>query len=735
MEGQSMTLRELHLTQDAPWPGPAAYAERDASFFHGRAAETAELHRLIHAEPVCVLYALSGLGKTSLLQAGVFPRLRADGWLPVRIRLDHRDLDDDGNPVPPLPAQVLDLVAQAAQAYGISVPEWTLTDDSLTTAFHERGERLWGAREDEPVTPVLVLDQFEECWTQTRDRPAARARAEALLGEVAALIDWRGNGPLQPAPVRIVFSLREDQLAPLDALRPLFPGLRRARLRLLPFTAAQATEVVEIPGDCLLDDGAAEAIVSTFASRDVDRPIADPALLSIFCWRLNEDRRSPERHADTITAARAIALRGEFVQQFYDAAFALLPPEQSMAARRFIETDLIDAAGYRSSAGFEHAEKKYGLGAGSLETLVDARLLHPVDRSGGHRHVELVHDRIGEEAMRQRTLREEADSRAEEAAATIQLRNDLARSRLRLFILVGLSILSLVAMVLALALYKTAQQAQRDSEYAKNKALDAKNSTAKLMGFMVVAVCDLLGRRGSPDIAKFITDEAFRFYEANPPEEGDIQGESNYSAILINQGQYLLSQNDSVGALLLFRRQRDIAERLAKNAPDNGILEANVAVSWSNIGDAQTAAKQLDDALLCYEEALKIITGALQRHQEIEVLRRVHCETLIHLGRYYFDTGQHSKAIGAFQSGLAVAQSMTLQYPASDVWSRNLFYLHFKISESLETLDQLGALKSAEEALKSAERLLKIWPSNPSYESDLRMSRDRVESLKARGKY
>src|SRR6266481_2282521 len=115
-----MKPRDLQLTPEAPWPGPAAYSEGDAGFFQGRAAETAELLRLIHAEPVCVLYALSGLGKTSLLQAGVFPRLRAEGWLPVRIRLDHREEDDDGHPVPSLPAQVLALIAEAALACGVA---------------------------------------------------------------------------------------------------------------------------------------------------------------------------------------------------------------------------------------------------------------------------------------------------------------------------------------------------------------------------------------------------------------------------------------------------------------------------------------------------------------------------------------------------------------------------------------------------------------------------------------
>src|SRR5438045_9360530 len=36
-----------------------------------------------------VLFGISGLGKTSLLQAGVFPKLREEGFMPVRIQLDH----------------------------------------------------------------------------------------------------------------------------------------------------------------------------------------------------------------------------------------------------------------------------------------------------------------------------------------------------------------------------------------------------------------------------------------------------------------------------------------------------------------------------------------------------------------------------------------------------------------------------------------------------------------------
>jgi hypothetical protein len=279
------------------------------------------------------------------------------------------------------------------------------------------------------------------------------------------------NSSGEPAPVRVVFALREDQLAPLDALRPLFPGLRRARLRLLPFTAVQAREVVE-PGRHLLAEGATEAIVETFAASDAERPVADPALLSIFCWQLNERRGAGE-----ITAALVVAMRGEFVRQFYESAFAALPAGQVQGVHRFVETDLIDAAGFRTSAGFEHAEKKHGITAATLEHLVDARLLHPVDRSGGHRHVELVHDRIAEEAARQRALREEAEAREREAETRRQeaeekamLQADLTKARRRALLLGALTLLALAALVFAVIMAQRAKRLQDTAEEAEHSA-------------------------------------------------------------------------------------------------------------------------------------------------------------------------------------------------------------------------------------------------------------------------
>src|SRR5262245_31603061 len=59
-----------------PWPGLATFREVDREFFRGRRSEADALFRIVMRERLTVLFGLSGLGKSSLLQAGLFPLLR-----------------------------------------------------------------------------------------------------------------------------------------------------------------------------------------------------------------------------------------------------------------------------------------------------------------------------------------------------------------------------------------------------------------------------------------------------------------------------------------------------------------------------------------------------------------------------------------------------------------------------------------------------------------------------------
>jgi len=72
-----------------PWLGLVSYTEVNRAYFHGRDEEARELVRRLERKTLTILFGQSGLGKSSLLQAGVFPRLRATGFVPVYLRLDH----------------------------------------------------------------------------------------------------------------------------------------------------------------------------------------------------------------------------------------------------------------------------------------------------------------------------------------------------------------------------------------------------------------------------------------------------------------------------------------------------------------------------------------------------------------------------------------------------------------------------------------------------------------------
>src|SRR5205809_5878546 len=105
-----------------PWLGLASFTEETRSYFYGREEEVAELARRVQRKLLTILFGQSGLGKTSILQAGLVPRLRPEGFCPVYVRLDY-------DPNSPSPAdQIKRAVFRATEAAGT----WTQTGSAVT---------------------------------------------------------------------------------------------------------------------------------------------------------------------------------------------------------------------------------------------------------------------------------------------------------------------------------------------------------------------------------------------------------------------------------------------------------------------------------------------------------------------------------------------------------------------------------------------------------------------------
>ena len=78
----------MTITRRYPGSRPFADNDLDRLLFKGREHEKKALLHLILAEDLVLLYAKSGMGKTSLLNAGILEQLRDEEYFPVVLRLN-----------------------------------------------------------------------------------------------------------------------------------------------------------------------------------------------------------------------------------------------------------------------------------------------------------------------------------------------------------------------------------------------------------------------------------------------------------------------------------------------------------------------------------------------------------------------------------------------------------------------------------------------------------------------
>src|SRR6185312_9207437 len=178
-------IDSVMLDPENPWLGLFSYSEATRAYFHGRDEETAELTRHVQRKLLSVLFGQSGLGKTSLLRAGLVPRLRDLGYCPVYVRIDYA-------PASPAPSeQIKQAVFRAtADAGHWTRPGASIEGESLWEFLHHRGDLLRDAA-GQTLTPLLIFDQFEEIFTLGQADDAGRLRAKQFLADLADLVENR----------------------------------------------------------------------------------------------------------------------------------------------------------------------------------------------------------------------------------------------------------------------------------------------------------------------------------------------------------------------------------------------------------------------------------------------------------------------------------------------------------------------------------------------------------------
>ncbi len=389
-----------------PWLGLASYTEDSLKEygFYGRKDAIAVLKSMIERNLFVTLYGKSGIGKTSLLQAGVFPLLRLEGMPSVVVRF--ADCDKGESPAQrdkskPAAQIFWEELLRNLSEHGISYVPCSRSDvyipdysDVMVLRYLFSAGRFLDADGVEKI-PVSVFDQFEEFLYHSP------GEAETFMGQIYALIDDNCDLSLthplwhDDTNFRIVVSIREDDLFLFEDLidRFNFLDLKSNRYRLMPLTIVEAREVVMTPGRELFEKGREDEVgakVIALASSETDGKI-NTLMLSLICTQLFN--KYYEKNG-TI-ALKNISDLEDIIETFYIAAVKGIPTYQ----RYYLEDNLVDEHGRRKPI-YEADMEIYAPKLKALAGTTDKRILNI---SQGR--VELIHDQLAATIGRLRNSR------------------------------------------------------------------------------------------------------------------------------------------------------------------------------------------------------------------------------------------------------------------------------------------------------------------------------------------
>lgn len=383
-----------------PWRGLASYDDpaninNEHFEFCGRDDEASQLVRLIDNSLFVTLYGRTGVGKTSLLKAGVFPVLRLHNYLPLYIRLSQGGKDksyaeiivaeiENNNHLKAKRQNGASLINNDGNSFSY------LWDYFCQTKFYEDN--------DNEVYPVLVLDQFEEIFVTQDSKEKEKAvlllrQIYALLSDDYVLLDKENFS--DETNYRFVASIREDNLYLLEDCidEHSLSIYKEDRYRLRPMKEQQARNAIFIPGKECIEEKDKDSIASHIieAAKDKDGTISS-LMLSFICSQLYD-----KVAVDSDNPLISIKLFNEHLAESKRLLSEFYLQHTSKKQRKIIEENYLTEDGHRkpSNITIPHSDNLVN----KFKIMQDAK----IENGDG---LELVHDKLAEVVYMHRRQRD-----------------------------------------------------------------------------------------------------------------------------------------------------------------------------------------------------------------------------------------------------------------------------------------------------------------------------------------
>ena len=425
-----------------PWKGLNFYMEGEV--LYGRDNEIESLSQYIINNTQTVLYGKSGIGKSSILNAGIFPIARRHGLFPVPIRLDHGKNDS-------YIAQIRAAILKSGAEIHEILPPISEEHESLWEFFHRN---IFFDKDGNRAQLLIVLDQFEEFFTLQQVEKTKRAFFDELadlINDITPLYVVNAkktqtaptthdaqevSGDLDSLDIEIdlgetedaentrsyitktdhhfVFTLREDFLSYLERYTAYIPEMKSNRYPLLPINEEQAADIIMKPQSGLIEKSVADLIIQKvtgkgdFTLDGIPEIEVDAAVLSLYLSRLYIKKGDQK----TITAELVNQFSDDIIKDFYEESVADLPPTDIEE----IEDQLLTYDGRRNNVSRNDLVRE-GVAESTLKTLVeDRKLLRQFSYQDDIR-VEFMHDILCPIVDERIDKREAAKRQAEEQKA------------------------------------------------------------------------------------------------------------------------------------------------------------------------------------------------------------------------------------------------------------------------------------------------------------------------------